>query len=110
MISRFARGLCHRDLNKTETEKSGRRTEELAEWQPITSCTLGIFHQWHPLDLNQKEFESKGWNLEKRLKKSFKKQCEINREIACSHVYYKALFRAVICQKLFLEEVYTLDR
>ena len=57
-----------------------------------------------------KDFESKGWNLEKRLKKSFKKQCEINREIACSHVYYKALFRAVICQKLLLEEVYTLDR
>ena len=37
-------------------------------------------------------------------------ECEINRDMVCCHMYYKSLFRAVISLKLFLEELYTLDR
>ena len=36
--------------------------------------------------------------LRTRFKKSFK-ECEINREIVCSNMVYKTLFRAVSCQK-----------
>ena len=50
-----------------------------------------------------------GWNLEKRSKNSLN-ECEINRDMVCCHMYHKSLFRAVISLKLFLEELYTLDR
>ena len=42
------------------------RTEEHAEWQPITSCTLEMFDQSHPLDLNWPNEWM--WNLERRSK------------------------------------------
>ena len=47
----FKNNLEFSDLS-THLDIHSEWSEEHAEWQPITSCTLEIFDQSHPLDLN----------------------------------------------------------
>ena len=47
----FKNNLEFSDLS-TRLDIHSEWSEEHAEWQPITSCTLEIFDQSHPLDLN----------------------------------------------------------